>query len=50
MQDVHKQRLAPMAENKRLLAEALPLRYKTIPHSKAHKGREPNPLPELHPL
>ncbi len=51
MQDVHEQRLAPTAENKRLLAEALPLRYKTlIPHSKAHRGREPNPLPELHPL
>ncbi len=50
-QDVHKQRLAPMAENKRLLAEALPLHYKTIiPHGKAHGGREPNPLPELHPL
>jgi hypothetical protein len=51
MQDVHKQRLAPMAENKRLLAEALPLHYKTlIPHGKAHGGRKPNPLPKLHPL
>jgi hypothetical protein len=52
-QDVHKQSFAPMAENKipttlcRSFASSL---QDYIPHGKAHKGREPNPLPKLHPL
>jgi hypothetical protein len=53
MQDVHKQRFAPMAENKipttpcRSFASSL---QDYIPHRKAHKGKEPDPLLELHPL
>jgi hypothetical protein len=33
-----------------LIVEVLPLHYRTIPHIKAHKGREPNPFQDLHPL